>query len=127
VRVSCTDEEAGISAYIAACYCVRRLGHDHSVQPHPCGADPLATLRRAGAFGVYVDTSSGRTRFRKGISPPFEDMISWQMMSVSFTSITAMQRYVVLWGDGNAERVGAARVLGNCFAALEARPQRDPS
>ncbi len=61
--------------------------------------------------------------FGKEISPLFEDMISWQEVSVSFTSITAMQRYAALWGDGNAERVGAARVLGNFFATLEARPQ----
>jgi predicted permease len=59
----------------------------------------------------------------KEVSPLYEDMMAWRKMNRSFSEITAMQRYSALLNDRNAERTGAARVPGNFFRTLGARPQ----
>jgi putative ABC transport system permease protein len=59
----------------------------------------------------------------KEISPLYEDVVAWQRENRSFIEITAMQRYSALLNDRNAERVGAARVLGNFFRTLGTRPR----
>jgi putative ABC transport system permease protein len=56
-------------------------------------------------------------------SPFYSDIAVWQKTSHSFSSITTMQRYLALLHDGNAQRVGAAKVLGNFFQTLGASPQ----
>src|SRR5262249_8670348 len=51
-------------------------------------------------------------------SPFYSDIAAWQKTSHSFSSITTMQRYLAMLRDGNAQRVGAAKVLGNFFKTL---------
>ncbi len=88
-----------------------------------------AVLIRALPYGgaeqlVYLWTPLGNTSgIEKEVSPLYGDVTVWQKTSRSFREITEMQRYSALLDDRNAARVGAARVPGNFFRTLEARPQ----
>jgi putative ABC transport system permease protein len=73
---------------------------------------------------VYIWTPSPRVPdLPRERSPFYSDILAWQHTSGSFSSITTMQRYVAVLHDGSAQRIGAARVLGNFFQTLGTSPQ----
>jgi putative ABC transport system permease protein len=88
-----------------------------------------AVLLRSLPYGnperlVYAWTPAPRVPDLPRERPPFySDLQAWRKLSHSFTDITAMQRYLAMLHDGSAQRVGAAKVLGNFFQTLDARPQ----
>jgi putative ABC transport system permease protein len=88
-----------------------------------------AVLIRSLPYGnperlVYMWTPAPHIRdLPRERSPFYADIVAWQKASHAFTNITAMQRYLAVLTDGSAQRVGAARVLGNFFQTLEANPQ----
>lgn len=88
-----------------------------------------AVLLRSLPYGnaerlVYMWTPSPSTAGRElERQPSYADMAAWRTMSRSFQDIAAFERSIALLNDGSPERMGAARVLGNFFQTLEARPQ----
>jgi predicted permease len=88
-----------------------------------------AVLIRSLPYGnperlVYMWTPApGFAGMPRERQPFYSDIAAWQTMTRSFTNITAMRRYIAVLNDGSAERIGAARVLGNFFQTLEASPQ----
>ncbi len=59
----------------------------------------------------------------KEIAPFYTDVISMQNVNRSFTSITAVQRYLAYIRGARAFRIGAARVTGNFFQTMEAHAE----
>jgi hypothetical protein len=73
---------------------------------------------------VYMWTPvPGTAGLPREIGPYYSDVIAWQRDSKSFKAITGLRRYVALLTGESPQRVGGARVLGNFFLTLEARPQ----
>jgi len=88
-----------------------------------------AVLIRSLPYGnaerlVYMWTPvPGASGLPPEIGPYYSDVIAWQRDSKSFEAITGLRRYMPLLTDGKPQRVGGARVLGNFFLTLEARPE----
>src|SRR5579871_1174085 len=88
-----------------------------------------AVLIRSLPYGnverlVYLWTPiPGASGLRREIPPYYADFAAWRRTSRSFENITTMQRFLASLGDTSPERIGAARVLGNFFETLQARPQ----
>lgn len=88
-----------------------------------------AVLIRSLPYGnadrlVYMWTPvPGTAGLPPELGPYYSDVIAWQRDSKSFEAITGLRRYVALLTGESPQRVGGARVLGNFFQTLEARPQ----
>jgi len=88
-----------------------------------------AVLIRSLPYGnaerlVYMWTPvPGTAGLPRELGPYYSDVAAWQRASKSFEAITGLRRYVVLLTGERPQRVGGARVLGNFFQTLEARPQ----
>ncbi|HLN00549.1 MAG TPA: ABC transporter permease [Bryobacteraceae bacterium] len=88
-----------------------------------------AVLIRSLPYGnaerlVYMWTApAGASGLPRELGPYYSDVAAWQRASKSFEAITGLRRYMPLLTDGRTQRVGGARVLGNFFLTLEARPE----
>ena len=79
--------------------------------------------RNAGRL-VYLWTPlPNATGLPRELPPFYSDLVAWRKMSHSFRDITAMQRCIAVLNGRNAQRIGAARVLGNFFQTLDARAE----
>jgi len=73
---------------------------------------------------VYMWTPlAGVAGLRAEYQPYYSDVVAWQRSSRSFENITGVFRYLAVLNDGSPQRVGGAKVLGNFFQTLEARPE----
>jgi predicted permease len=88
-----------------------------------------AVLIRSLPYGnaerlVYLWTPAADTAgLPRELGPYYSDVAEWHRASKSFEAITGLRRYVALLTGESPQRVGGARVLGNFFPTLEARPQ----
>jgi hypothetical protein len=57
------------------------------------------------------------------LGPYYSDVAAWQRDTKSFEAITGLRRYVALLTGESPQRLGGAKVRGNFFQVLEARPQ----